>query len=1779
MKIDTLREVRQGHRENISARLEEIEAAVDNPVQFNVLFKTICRKQELVKDLDEKILALTEYDNIREEMKEADNFGVRLELTLSQLQVTHENSQTVPTTSDTGTTEPEMPQPILITDDTNVNHNSMNIQTGTPLVTSNNAPLPSVSRVQRLPKLSLPGFSGDLLQWQNFWDSYETSVHLNPDLTDVEKFNYLRSLLVGDAAKTISGFSLTNANYVRAIELLTERFGKKHRIVQSHMHALLQLPAPSKHLSSLREYYDSLEVYVRGLEALGEDQQNYGSLLITNILSKLPAEVRQNITRQNGNDDWIIGDLRRALHKEITILESGQPIPVPEPTPTASFYTGSRQTPIPRAPQRFDDRPSNTLTANTRKSTQPLCVFCEQRHSSTDCTKFVTKKARIEKVKHKQLCFNCLGPHKVTACKSIHRCRHCKKKHHTSICDTPTNQNPITQNPALDPNSREFLPSTNNAQSMPSQIARANTNILHSTTHQRSNVLLKTAVAKVCSSQSSTYANILFDEGAQRSFVTETLADELQLERTGSDIVNLALFGATTSSIRRLDTAIIYLVTDSGEKVAIEALIVPNIAVPLRNMSPRVNSLPYLQGLKLAHPISTDTNFDITLLIGADFYWDIVENRVVRGKGPTAVSSKIGYLLSGPIPSPDTEVHDNHVLNILTATPAIEEIERFWKLESIGITPEEDDTPAETCLTEYQDRCIEYHGDHYSAKLPWKENHDPLPSNYMIAKRRTENLVRRISKDEKIFREYGKIIDDQERRGFIEKVDARETDIPRSDVHYIPHHGVEKDSATTPVRIVFDCSCRQAKGYPSLNDCLMSTPPQLNNLASILVRFRLNRFAITTDIEKAFLHVQLDEQDRDYTRFLWLSNPRDPNSPLTTYRFKSVLFGATCSPFILNATLLKHLQIHKDKPLSPIVARDLYVDNILSSFETETATLSFFRDTRALMGSASFNLRSWNSNSEKLRELAATQNILDDNTVSKVLGMLWNAQDDEMMLQHKPIPINSVVTKREILHHISKIYDPLGLVLPVTIAAKIFMQNLWKAKLEWDTVVPEPLNQTWTKLAQDMNNTNVTFPRYYFHSNQHTFDSNKPTLSLHVFVDASVSAYGAVTYISNGKQSSLVIAKSRVAPVKKLTMPRLELMSAVLGSRLTKHVEEAIEVSQTYFWTDSQIVLHWLESRKPIARFIQNRVKEIRQVTGDRKWRYCPTRENPADLVTRGITSQQYKDSDLWKYGPTWLNEPDNWPVWNVPEVVMLTTDDADDIATPTQSMTTTDSLGLHKLVDSEKYSRYMKLLRVTAYVLRFVANCRSATLKQTSHLTPNELHRAEVAWLTSCQTTEYRQEIENLKSNKPRLPLVRQLRLFLDTDGLIRCGGRIHNAPLSQDTKFPILLPKKHPITRHIVIQAHERQLHAGINATITELRQRYWIPSIRQYVRSILRKCVTCRKVNGRPYVSPDPPPLPSNRVADTPPFTVTGVDFTGALYVKTNTGSESKAYVCLFTCASSRAVHLELVQDLTEETFMHAFRRFCSRRSVPAKMISDNATTYLAAANHIQKIFQSPNVQEQLTQQGTVWQFIPKRAPWWGGWWERLIGLTKTAIKKVLGRAQVTYQILLTVVTEVEAILNDRPITYVASGLDDPEPLTPSHLLCGRRLTSLPYQDVSSEDTISPGTSSYSSLTKRVRIQTKLIEDFKSRWKHEYLTGLREHHKTTGQNKQTIEVGDVVHIHNETPRCTWKLAVVDELIRGNDERVRSAKVRTANGVTNRPIVKLYPLEVKSDVPSDVP
>ncbi|XP_068743864.1 uncharacterized protein [Montipora capricornis] len=311
-----------------------------------------------------------------------------------------------------------------------------------------------------------------------------------------------------------------------------------------------------------------------------------------------------------------------------------------------------------------------------------------------------------------------------------------------------------------------------------------------------------------------------------------------------------------------------------------------------------------------------------------------------------------------------------------------------------------------------------------------------------------------------------------------------------------------------------------------------------------------------------------------------------------------------------------------------------------------------------------------------------------------------------------------------------------------------------------------------------------------------------------------------------------------------------------------------------------------------------------------------------------------------------------------------------------------------------------------------------------------------------------------NPKSAPPTY--VFQFRLFLE-DGVVKCKGRINNADLSGDTRNPILLPPKHEFVRLIIKSAHESVKHCGIRDTLTLIRERFWILRDREAVKQVIKKMCNLVEIDETSYKSQSSPGLPCERVSEDPPFTHVGLDFVCPLNVDSGNPDEeisTKVYLCLFTCASTRAVHLELCKSLNVQDFLLVFRRFISRRGLPATLTSDNARTLKSSSKEIRKINRSNELVRYLVNQKISWNFIMERAPWWGGFWERLVRSIKAPLKKVLGRSTLNFEELRTVLVEIEAVINARPITYMYDDADSISyPLTPSNLIYGRRVTPTP------------------------------------------------------------------------------------------------------------------------------
>nr|XP_031848507.1 uncharacterized protein LOC116433979 [Nomia melanderi] len=754
----------------------------------------------------------------------------------------------------------------------------------------------------------------------------------------------------------------------------------------------------------------------------------------------------------------------------------------------------------------------------------------------------------------------------------------------------------------------------------------------------------------------------------------------------------------------------------------------------------------------------------------------------------------------------------------------------------------------------------------YIVRLPFKDNVVKLGESQSVALKRFHSLERKLSKCPDVRREYETFMDEYLRLGHMSLLKTS----PTEQGYYLPHHSVVKQSSlTTKLRVIFDASAKTSNGI-SLNDALLVGPTIQEDLFSILVRFRSHSYVMTADVEKMYRQILVHSKDRVYQKVLWRSNVCDP---IKTYTLNTATNGTSAAPFLAIRTL-HQLAADEGKEFSraaTIIREDFYVDDLLTGARTYDEAVIIRDELINICKRAGFKLRQWAANDERLTETLGdrTNNRLlrlDLDDTVKTLGLCWNAKHNMITYDIQELRQPNRVTKRTILSQTATLFDPLEILGPVIVRAKILLQSLWKLQLDWDESVPLDIHTQWSTYCRDLiqlKNLNIRrqiTPKEY------------EMLQLHGFCDASEQAYGACIYIrgvdKHGKTSTQLIAsKSRVAPIKTITLPRLELCAAHLLSKLYETVIGALRrlsFQKPIFWSDSTIVLHWIRTSPHLLKtFVSHRIADIQRLTQAHEWHHVQSADNPADLISCGSNVATLLNDHLWHHGPEWLGELEiEWPfnqldlATKVPEMRPL-------VALHTQN-------GEFNLF--ERYSSYGKLNRVVAYILRF----RFITSRKESQgrtLTATELREAEQCIVKCIQGRAYKNELHALGAGSLTTSLA-PLNPFIDATGILRVGGRLSKAHIQPDMKHPILLPKDEHKTKLIIQEHHINSLHAGTQATLNNLQQKFWIPNGRNVVRRIIHRCTTCHRAKP-PIASYKMSGLPASRLAEARPSLRAGVD----------------------------------------------------------------------------------------------------------------------------------------------------------------------------------------------------------------------------------------------------------------------------------------------------------------
>ena len=644
-----------------------------------------------------------------------------------------------------------------------------------------------------------------------------------------------------------------------------------------------------------------------------------------------------------------------------------------------------------------------------------------------------------------------------------------------------------------------------------SENANPNTHTVHvqgvtttTSTDVKGKVMLQTATAIATNEDGckSVRVKILFDNGSQRSYITNSLKSKLNIKPKKTEVLHLNAFGERSYQKQKCEVLPLFLRSNENEDIMISALSFPVICSPLSTRI-EVDQYPHLRGLQLAD--SSDSNECIDVLIGSDHYWDIVKGDIVRGEfGPVAIDSKFGWLLSGP--SNNGLYNETCTKNLVigrgdgpfetTQDPLVDTLKKFWETESVGIKGEREHKE----FIESFNESVHFNGMRYEVELPWKQDCPSIPSDYQLCEKRLRSLHRKMLHQPELLREYDQIIQQQIQDGIVERVPDEETDnTDKESVHYLPHHGVvRQDRETTKLRIVYDGSAKPSDRDYSLNDCLETGPNFIPQLFDTLVKFRWHRIGLTADIEKAFLMVAIDDKNKDMVRFLWLKEPNDPNSELVQLRFTRLVFGLRPSPAILSSTIRHHLETQKDADpqLIELLKKSLYVDDFVSGADNEKEACEISSNAKLIMQKGAFNLRKWNTNSSNLKEMfseesspnstnlktvaeedesyakTVTRTLIKTNSNKvKVLGSIWNTASDtlefnflDLVNEAKSLP----PTKRSLLKISAKIFDPLGLLSPFTIQWKVLFQLLCNENVEWDDKLSNEHLEKWNLLISDL---------------------------------------------------------------------------------------------------------------------------------------------------------------------------------------------------------------------------------------------------------------------------------------------------------------------------------------------------------------------------------------------------------------------------------------------------------------------------------------------------------------------------------------------------------------------------------------------------------------------------------------------------------------------------------------------------------------------------------------
>ncbi|XP_058840837.1 uncharacterized protein LOC131696307 [Topomyia yanbarensis] len=1521
----------------------------------------------------------------------------------------------------------------------------------------------------------LPSFFGNPVDWPIFISSFMNSS-LACGYNNAENLSHLQRCLKGHAYESVKSRLLLPESVPQVIDTLRLLYGRPELLIGALLQKVRSVQAPkAEKLEPIIDFGMTVRSLCDHLEAAGQQEHLSNPTLLMELVEKLPVHTKMQWA------DYI------QQHPVVNLKAFGDfMLKVVTAVCSVSNYTGESNS----SQQKPRHKGAVNTHSNEAESVRENAPHLRRILWTADGTSYEIKVfAGVAGDAHgKRSCRN------ATLC-VIDGCTY---RHHALLHSNRSNAN-----------------------QRPTQELSIVQNHAH---RQGKQTFLFRIIPVVLRGPRATIETFAFlDDGSDLSLIENSLVEQLGIDGRKTPLCMKWTGNVTRVESESKQVRVFIRGANSNKQFTInDVRTVNELTLPEQNLDydKLARHYRHLQGL----PIASYAKAIPRLLIDVNNANLTVPLQAREGKRtePIAVKTRLGWCIFG-----GGESRDTHSLNYYACECAgtgdqelHNAVKDYFSMEDAGVQPpvvleSVEDTRAREIMEQTTIRV----GEQFQTGLLWRSDEIEFPDSYNMAVKRFECLERRMMRDPELAANLKKQIAKYQLKGYA-------------------HRATQKELA--------------------LADPKRVCPDQLSSLPGVLLRFRQYKVGVSADIREMFHQLLICEPDRHSQRFLFRS---DPSRPVETNIMDVATFGSTCSP--------ASAQYAKNKNAEEFVARypravegiqrNHYVDDYLDSFESvdeaervsravgacyRLGTLPYsairsperFFEPQQLEQDLSQALVEVRSEIETLNETASgnTLDIMEEEEEEnasrecgvvlpfgyfalfsdkiaevlrglneeatnasknlclcttdgdRVLGMLWQTTDDELRFSmnlkeeiQRVLNEDERPTKRQILKCLMGIFDPLGL------SVAELVKDVWRAGLQWNERVPEEIFERWARwTALFPKIRDLRIPRCYF---KEATEQTYKRLQLHVFVDASEVAFSAVAYfrvidIEGKAECSLVAARTKVAPLKPLSIPRLELQAAVLGSRLMSFVQEnhSVEVKQRFLW------------------------RELLSTTDVAEWRWVPSKSNPADAATKCGKNSCPKECDEWFKGPEFLRlSEDNWP-----EQVKTSTAPEEEL----RPCLVIQGATIPEQLSAEAKKKKPELL----------------------HLSQDELRKAKSTIIRMVQWQEFPAEMASLTRGQTELPKTSRLYQStptMDEHGVLRVDGRIGAAPHAAfDARFPAILPRKHHVTKLVLHDFHRACRHGNSETVVNEVRQYYNISRLRTVVKQVAAACQWY---------------------------------FFGPFLVKVGR-SAAKRWICLSTCLTTRAVHVEVAHSLSTPSCVKCIRRFVCRRGAPAEIHTDNGTNFQGAKRLLQEEIEN-ELAATFTNEDTKWNFIPPGAPHMGGAWERMVRSVKSAMEAAYKNdRKLDDEGLKTLVVEAEGIVNSRPLTYLPLDAAEGEALTPNHFLLGSS------QGVR-QPAINISDPAYAVKSSWNLIQHQL-DIFWKRWVQEYLPMLTKRMKWFGE-VTPVAVGDLVLVVDDTRRNGWLRGRVKEVVTAEDGRVRQAVVQTARGLLRRPVSKLAVLEVEPD------